>query len=48
MSYLCNVKQKQQQTMETNSNSKNEKSTWDEYWANSISEYYATHSYTGD
>ena len=34
--------------METNINSKNEKSTWDEYWANRIDEYYRTARYTGD
>ena len=29
-------------------NNQNEKGSWDEYRANSISEYYRTHTYTGD
>ena len=29
-------------------NNQSQKSSWDEYWANSIAEYYRTHTYTGD
>lgn len=29
-------------------NNQNQKSSWDEYWAKSLDEYYRTASYTGD
>lgn len=46
--YLCVVIEKQT-TMETKdlNNNQSQKSIWDEYWANSIAEYYRTHTYTG-
>lgn len=35
--------------METkNTTTTNTKSTWDEYWANRLADYYSTARYTGD
>lgn len=36
------------ETKNINNNNQNQKSSWDEYWRKSISEYYATSRYTGD